>query len=458
MRSGERLLRRSVRQRQRLAVELAVGGHRQLGQRDEMGRHHVFRQTAEQPCLEVARGIAFKDQISHQLLAAVYQDDGFAHLRVLHQARFDLAQFDAQTAQLDLVVEAAEVFDHPVGALTHTVTGPVQALAGHEWARHKALGGQRRAAMVTARQPGAAQVQLARDTGRYRIELGIEHVGAEVGNRPANGHAVGALVDAGPVGHIDGGFGRAVEVVQGRIRQLGEHLALRVQRQRFAAADNALEAGASVYAWLMDERLQHGRHEVHGGDGVPLDGLDQTCRLTVLPRRGDHQARAGHQRPEKLPHRNVEAERRFLQHRVAAIECIGLLHPAQTVDQRTMAVTGALGLAGGAGGVDHIGQVQPMEGDVRGRGAVGVEPVGRLIQGNHLDPCGRQSRQQVLLAEQQRDAAVFDHVGQAFPRVFRVQRDVGAACLEGGQQAHDHVDGTLGTDTHQPVRADASLA
>ncbi|CRM62247.1 hypothetical protein [Pseudomonas sp. 44 R 15] len=423
-----------------------------------MGRHHVFRQAVEQPGLEVADGLAFKDQIGHQLLAALYQDHCFAHLRVLHQACFDLAQFDAQAAQLDLVVEAAEVFDHPIGALTHTVAGTVQALSGHEGARHKALGGQRRATMVAARQTGAAQVQLTRNTGRYRVELGIEHVGAEVGDRPANRHAVGAFVDAGPVGHVDRGFGWAVEVVQGRIRQLGEHLQLRVQRQGFAAADNALEAGAGAYTWLMDERLQHGRHEMQGGDGVPLDGLDQAGRFTVLSRCGDHQARAGHQRPEKLPHRNVEAERRFLQHRVAAIECVGLLHPAQAVDQRTMAVTGALGLAGGAGGVDHIGQVQPMEGDVRGLAAVGVEPVGGLVQGYHLDACGRQSRQQVLLAEQQRDAAVVDHVGQAFPRVFRVQRDVGAACLEDGQQAHDHVDGTLDTDPHQHIRADASLA
>ncbi len=39
-----RLQLAGVRRRQRLAVQLAVGGQRQLVEDDEMGRHHVIRQ------------------------------------------------------------------------------------------------------------------------------------------------------------------------------------------------------------------------------------------------------------------------------------------------------------------------------------------------------------------------------------------------------------------------------
>ena len=185
-----------------------------------------------------------------------------------------------------------------------------------------------------------------------------------------------------------------------------------------------------LYARLMDERLEHGRHEVQGGDAVLADGLDQTRRLAVFARGRDHQARAGHQRPEELPHRHVKAERGFLQHRIAGVQAIGLLHPAQTVDQRAVAVAGALGLAGGAGGVDHIGQVQPVDGYC-GRCRCCSRQASQAPGPGGSPGCRRWAATAPgVLAEQQLDAAVFDHVGQAFLGVFRVKRHVGAAGLE----------------------------
>ncbi|KWV69801.1 hypothetical protein PFL603g_06248 [Pseudomonas fluorescens] len=370
----KRLLQCRVRHWQRVAVELAVGGHRQLGQRNEMRRHHVFRQAAKQPGLEVRWRLACVHQIGDQLLAAMYQHHGFAHVWMLHQACFDFAQLDTQATQLDLMIETAKVFDHPIGTLAHAVTGAIQAFARHERARHKTFGGQRRASLVTARQTNAAQVEFAADASRHRVELRVQHVGAEVGDRAADGHAVGAFVDAGPVRDVDGRLGRAIEVVQRRSRQLGEHLLLRIQGQGFAAADDTREACARLYARFMDKRLQHRGYKVQGGDGVPANGVNQARRFTVLPRRRDHQACAGHQRPEELPHRHVEAERGFLQDRVIGTQAIRLLHPAQAVDQGAMAVAGAFGLAGGARGVDHVGQVKGMQGHIRRFAAVAVEP------------------------------------------------------------------------------------
>ncbi|KAA8559964.1 hypothetical protein FX985_06347 [Pseudomonas extremaustralis] len=346
LRGRECLLRHGFRHWQGLAVELAVGGHRQLVQGDQVGGDHVLRQAVEQPGLEVGWRVAIRHQVRHQLLATVNQHHGFTYAGVLHQLRFNFAQLDAQAAQLDLMIEAAQVFEHAVGPLAHAVAGTVQALPRNERARHKALRRQPRASMITARQAGAAQVQLAGYASGHGVELGVEHIGGEVGDRAANGHAIGAFVDARPVGYVDGGFGRAVEVVQGGVRQFGEHLALRVEGQCLAAAHDALEVGTALHARLMDKRLEHRRHKVQGGDGVLADGLDQARGLAVFAWRGHHQASAGHQRPEELPYRYVKAERSFLQDRVTGIQRVGLLHPAQAVDQCTVAVAGALGLAG----------------------------------------------------------------------------------------------------------------
>ncbi|CAG8871592.1 hypothetical protein PS627_04548 [Pseudomonas fluorescens] len=60
------------------------------------------------------------------------------------------------------------------------------------------------------------------------------------------------------------------------------------------------------------------------------------------------------------------------------------------------------------------------------------------------------------MLQQQGDAAVLDHVGQAFLGVVRVQRQVGAAGLEDRQQGHDHLQRALGGDAHQHLRADAA--
>ncbi|MFD8820167.1 hypothetical protein ACFV23_54010, partial [Streptomyces sp. NPDC059627] len=53
---------------------------------------------------------------------------GAAHRRVGEQRAADLAEFDAVAADLDLVVEAAEVLDLSVGQLPAAVAGAVQDL------------------------------------------------------------------------------------------------------------------------------------------------------------------------------------------------------------------------------------------------------------------------------------------------------------------------------------------
>ncbi|MNJ36124.1 hypothetical protein D3C77_308970 [compost metagenome] len=140
---------------------------------------------------------------------------------------------------------------------------------------------------------------------------------------------------------------------------------------------------------------------------------------------------------------------------------------AETFDNR-LAVHGdlatadhhALGLAGGAGGVDQVGLVarqtlrdQCFAADCSDcRAVVFQTPAGDVIRQF------TQRLEQAALTEQQADAAVLNHVVQAFQRVLRVQWHISAAGLENRQQAHDHLQRAFQRQTDPHLRANAAFA
>ncbi|PHM46882.1 hypothetical protein Xmir_03804 [Xenorhabdus miraniensis] len=72
---------------------------------------------------------------------------------------------------------------------------------------------------------------------------------------------------------------------------------------------------------------------------------------------GHHQTGTREQGPEELPDRHVETERSFLQDTIIRGQAIGILHPDQTITEGTVAVHHSFRLAGGARGIDDIGQM-----------------------------------------------------------------------------------------------------
>ncbi|MNE10875.1 hypothetical protein D3C80_1036080 [compost metagenome] len=152
------------------------------------------------------------------MLAVQRQHHGLAHPGMLGQARLDLAQFDAQATDFHLMIETPQVLDHAIHTLANPVAGTVQTLSGNEGVGNEALGGQPRTPVVTTGQANATQIEFAGNARRHRLEASIEHIGADVGDGLADGHAVAAFVDAGPVRDVDSRLGGAVEVVQRRRR------------------------------------------------------------------------------------------------------------------------------------------------------------------------------------------------------------------------------------------------
>ena len=133
--------------------------------------------------------------IGHQPLVAgavfAGQHDRLAHRRVLGQPRLDLAQLDAEAADLDLVVDAAEELDAAVGqpAAPGRRSGTAARRARRERVGDEALGGQLGPVEIAAGHAGAADVDLAGHADRHRLPLRVQDVEPGVGDRPADGDA-----------------------------------------------------------------------------------------------------------------------------------------------------------------------------------------------------------------------------------------------------------------------------
>ncbi|MNJ68905.1 hypothetical protein D3C77_651990 [compost metagenome] len=127
------------------------------------------------------------------------------------------------------------------------------------------------------------------------------------------------------------------------------------------------------------------------------------------------------------------------------------------VAQRPLLDHHPLGHAGGAGGVNHLGQLprialqgwrlrrQGLEPSLQ-RGRIEVHPLDALAQ--------RQRR--LATPQHQTNAGVGQHMRQALPRVGRVQRHIRRAGLPGRQHGKDERVLTARQHPHQMTRAVAA--
>ena len=110
-------------------------------------------------------------------------DDGLSDSRMLQQRRLDLAELDTEPAELHLFVGAPEVRDITPGQAPAEISAPVQALTRTGGVRvgDEPGGRQLGASQVTAREAGAAHVDLP-DGARWNgLEVAVEEIEREIG-------------------------------------------------------------------------------------------------------------------------------------------------------------------------------------------------------------------------------------------------------------------------------------
>ncbi|MBY8848593.1 hypothetical protein K7G98_08410, partial [Saccharothrix sp. MB29] len=150
-------------------VELAVGRERDAVQLHERRRHLVLGQRPAQVLAQVHRsgGHGVPDQPGVPVVGA--GDDGrLAHLGVAEHRGLDLAGFDAEAADLDLVVGAAQVLQRAVGQPADAVARAVHAGAGFAVrVGEEPVGGQAGSVQVAAGHLGPGDEQLAGHAHRF---------------------------------------------------------------------------------------------------------------------------------------------------------------------------------------------------------------------------------------------------------------------------------------------------
>ncbi len=183
-------------------VEFAVGGERQGGEPEPLLGHVVEGQSREQFPAEFRFGNGFEvglaDQIGDQDFvpcgAGSCQDRGLRHRRVLAQLRFDFRRLDAESAELELLVDAALVLDRPVRQPAAEIAGAIESA---EWRLNETLGGQFGPAQVAERHARSADVDFAGQTGGHEAQPGIEKKRVGIRDGPADRHsAVPHFLDA----------------------------------------------------------------------------------------------------------------------------------------------------------------------------------------------------------------------------------------------------------------------
>jgi hypothetical protein len=430
------------------AVHLPHRGERKLGEELEDRRDHVRGQALGQEGTdagEPGRGVGDRPadgQEGGEPLAAgqvvAHRHGRVADLRVRGERSFDLAGLDAEAADLDLVVHPAEKAERSVQPPGGAVAGAVEALPGLAGERigDEALGREVRPVQVATGQAVASGDQLSGDARGHRSEGGVHDVDPRAGDRLPDGERHPGLDrwTDDVRGGVGGVLGRPVVVaqphpgldLQDALSGLGEeHVA--ADREDLHPAQDLRPGGRDLVevAW----------RDLHGGDAVPLDDAPQLV-VGEQPRRRHDQAAPVEQGAPDLQGRGVERDRRVFQE-----DLVGRVLAEHQASDAAVLDADRLGLAGGAGGEHHVGEPRR---DLRGR--LRALAADRLRLSGEAEGAGarkRQIREPRRLGQDQRHARLLHHQGQALARIVEVERHVGAAGFENGEEDEDAVQRAL---------------
>ncbi len=295
--------------------------------------------------------------------ACLPDDDGrVPHPGVRAQGGLHLAGLDAEAAHLDLRVRPPQELQRPVRAPPPPVA---RAVGAAPLARDEPARGELRPPQVAQRHAAPGNPDLAGDAHGHGLAPVVADPQPHPGERGADGVPLDrALRRQLPCGADDGGLGGAVEDADARRREGGPHLLQQVRRDPVAAGEQEPDAGEAAPLARRAHHLAHQR-----GDGVQHRGLarrlHQRLRVRHLlaaqlparsrPRPGGREAPAGRCRTPPTP---------------APPPCRPGRAPAppggrQGVGELRVRHHHRLRRAGGAGGVDQVGEVVEGTGFIR---------------------------------------------------------------------------------------------
>src|SRR5436305_14884728 len=111
---------------------------------------------------------------------------------MLPQHGFDFPQFDAVAANLHLIIETAQVLQVPVLPPARFLPRPVQPFPGSpaQVVRYKPLGGHISPVQIPSCYSQAADIQLSRNSHRYRVHPLVQNVNLCIPDRSPDGNTL----------------------------------------------------------------------------------------------------------------------------------------------------------------------------------------------------------------------------------------------------------------------------
>nr|WP_230964157.1 hypothetical protein [Burkholderia stagnalis] len=141
------------------------------------------------------------------------------------ELHFDFTGLDPEAPNLDLIVVPTEEHEIAIRQVAGEIAGAVHARIGAaggtgERIGQETFGGEFRAIEIAACDANTANVKFADRTHRHRRLIVIEQIDPGIGDRLADRHGLRIEIrGARKSGHVDGGFGGTVKIVQLRLRQ-----------------------------------------------------------------------------------------------------------------------------------------------------------------------------------------------------------------------------------------------
>ena len=259
------------------------------------------------------------DQIGDEALvpwSVLARDDrDLADGGVLCDTGFDLSQFDAVSADLDLMIDATKKFDTPVCSEAHQITSAVKArpsLAA-ERVGDKFLGRQLGLVQIFPCQPIATDVQLTVRTNRNRLHVTIQNVHPRVADRAANrNRLLDAALRRHDVAAGEGGvLGRTVPIDEPIVSEHLEHSAHMGNRQRLSSCQQLAHASQTLDL-LIDHLMKQRGREPKRRHPAFLNDPPQLFQRRQ-PRGTHHQLGAVEQAAPEFQGGRIERDRRKLQ-------------------------------------------------------------------------------------------------------------------------------------------------
>ncbi|CRP38807.1 hypothetical protein PAERUG_P2_London_28_IMP_1_06_05_02678 [Pseudomonas aeruginosa] len=358
------------------------------------------------------------------------------------------------------MVDTPQVVHQPIGTCPGQVAAAIDPLAVAVRIRDETLGRQRRPVQVTPRHTFSTQVELTGQTQRQQVQVRAQYIGpatSQQGTDRCVSRTARILRTRLPQQGRDHRLGRSIAVEQVvRAQAFPGQLVAGLRHRVTAEAVHPHRRRVAVTLGMLGQLLQVHRRK-------DPDGHTVTMHLRIgLLRQPD--TVVAHQHPRSVDQRvhpafmgTVEGERHEMQLAVRRARLVALAGRTDMRHQRSVGYRHALGQAGRTGGVDHVGQVFLGQIDLR-RTLRTILPFARTVHRQARQAGGqRQTLEHVALGQHQRRAAILQHVAQALGRIGDVQRHVGAAGLEYGQERHHDLRRTAHGDGHPHLRTHAQF-